>query len=162
MKTFIHILFGLVVSLILAATPAHAQQPAGKLESTLTEPDSDIMELVGLLASTHLYQTYLNIGFIADARSDETLTTAEAEEVLQSVIIPLEKIDTKLDKLAKRLKKKDDLAALDDLRKISALLRREASELKAFWATEKAADGDKYEATRKDAWKRLSKLLMLE
>ena len=41
-----------------------------------------LLQTVGSLAATHLYQTYLNIGFIADAKVEGSYEEKQAKELL--------------------------------------------------------------------------------
>src|SRR5205823_3882058 len=59
------------------AKPAEADQKAGAERGRL-------LEAVGCLTSAHCFQTYLNIGFIADGKAKGTYTDADARKVLDS------------------------------------------------------------------------------
>ncbi|TMQ30046.1 MAG: hypothetical protein E6K70_24810 [Planctomycetota bacterium] len=69
--------------------------------STAAEPPasehSQLLETIGTLTSAHYYQTYLNIGLIADGKARGTYTEADAVKVLESVLSLLKSVDRKLD-----------------------------------------------------------------
>src|SRR2546430_1702840 len=87
------VLVALVAGGGTAQPPAKAEPPA--------EDNAVLAETVGLLAGLQLYQTYLNIGLLADARSEGLYEAAELAQLLGSVVVPLEKVEKQLDKVAK-------------------------------------------------------------
>lgn len=121
-----------------------------------------LLETVGLVGGLQLYQTYLNIGFLADGRAEGTYEKKDVEQLLGSVIGPLEKVEVQLGRVKKAVAKKADRDAVEELLKVVALLRRQGKQLQAFWETGKSADGQRYETTRKETWKEISTLLKLE
>jgi len=143
------------------ASTARAQAPAAK--APVETPTSVLTETVGLLAGVQLYQTYLNIGLLADARAEETYETADVELLLQSVYKPLVLVEKQLDKVGKlKGMTKEDAEALSHLTKIAGLLRQQGEELTAFWNSGDEAAGKKYEATRLKSWTEIEALLDLK
>ena len=130
--------------------------------ATTATLETQLMETVGLLASTQLYQTYLNIGFIADARTEGIYDDEVSVKLLASVLKSLEKVDQRLEALAKAARKKTDQAALIRLQKVTRLLRTQGKHLQTIWTGGNSADEEKYQAARKLAWKELSDLLKLD
>ena len=147
----------LLVSILAFAFPAAAQTPA--VPKPTEQNMQDLMETVGLLSTLHLYQTYLNIGFIADGRAEELYDDAESKQLLGSVLTPLEKVSAQLDKIGKLATTKDDREAVEKLKKIATLLKQQGKELQDFWVSGKEQDGEKYEATRKKAWEEIRVLV---
>src|SRR3954453_17828704 len=60
-----------------------------------------LMESVGLLAALQLYQTYLNIGFLADARAENLYNPKSTQQLLDSIMTPLETVEKQLVKVQK-------------------------------------------------------------
>jgi len=141
-----------------SAGPGRCQSPAEK--SAPAAPNAVLTESVGLFAGVQLYQTYLNIGLLADARAAGVYEDADAGQVLGSVLEPLKKVDKQLEKLA-ALKglSEEDLAAVARLRKVAGLLIVQGDSLAAFWTTDQPAHADKYEAARRKAWAELEDVL---
>jgi hypothetical protein len=137
-----------------------AQPPRPK--DTVDPAKADLSETVGLLSGLHLYQTYLNIGMIADCKTEGVYPEKDARTLLASIMTPLEKIDKQLEKVLKRMTEKDDREALDTVRKLVSVLREEGKQLQLYWETGKAEHSTKYEAARKEAWAGISKLLGIE
>ncbi len=142
------------------AGAGRCQAPAEKADAAPPAPNAVLTESVGLFAGVQLYQTYLNIGLLADARAAGVYEDADAGHVLGSVLEPLKKVDKQLEKLA-ALKglDKEDAAAVARLRKIAALLILQGDSLAAFWTTDQQAPADKYEAARLKAWAELEDFL---
>jgi hypothetical protein len=146
-----------------ALSPTPAQPPAAPPPLTSADEEKSVLtETVGLLAGLQLYQTYLNIGFLADARAEGLYEASELTQLLGSAVVPLDKVDKQMEKLSKLTLSDDDKAAVARLRKINALLRIQGVELQAFWDTGVADHAKKYETARQAVWKELSNLLELE
>jgi hypothetical protein len=149
---------------LLASAPSPAQ-PATQPPSqpAPADPAPVLTEAVGLLAGLQLYQTYLNIGMLADIRAEGLYEAGELAQLLGSVVTPLEQVDKQLEKVAAiKTLSKDDVAALARMRKIVALLHTEGKSLQAFWDTGVEDHAKKYEAARQAAWKELDALLELD
>jgi hypothetical protein len=139
-----------VVPTELVAEPAPAK--------TNTERDQ-LLETIGSLTSAHYFQTYLNIGFVADGKAAGTYTEKDARRVLDSIMSLGNSLDRKLEGLDKIELTKEDRDRLEQLRAVSALLRQQGKELQLFWESGKQENADKYEALRKNAWVTISKLM---
>jgi hypothetical protein len=158
------------IRIVIAATAlviagsAIAQPPAPAKADPPAKPDDSavLAETVGLLAGLQLYQTYLNIGLLADARAEGLYEASELNQLLGSVVVPLEKVEKQLEKVAKLKLSKEDAAAIERMRKVAGLLRQQGKSLQAFWETGVEDHGKKYEAARQAAWKELCELLDLD
>jgi hypothetical protein len=137
------------------AKPAVAPKTSEKARN----PDrSRLLEAAGTLTAAHCYQTYLNLGLIADGKAKGTYTRQDAYKILDSILALLDSVDGKLAGLAKIDLDKGDRQSLEQMRDLSALLRRQAKDLEAFWDSGKEEDLGRYESTRKDAWAAIGKL----
>jgi hypothetical protein len=123
------------------------------------EEHRQLLEILGALTSAHCYQTYLNIGLIADGKAKGTYSEKDAYKVLDSVLALLSSVDRKLAALDKIDLDKEDRASLEQMRMVSALLRKQGKELQTFWDTGRDEDAVQYESVRKDSWAALSKLM---
>lgn len=128
----------------------------------LADENAVLLETVGLLAGVQLYQAYLNIGLLADGYAEGLYESAEAAQLLGSVVGPLEKIEKQLEKVAALKLTKDDATAVTRMKKIAGLLRQQGKSLQSYWDTDVEDHSKKYEETRQAAWKELSDLLDLE
>jgi hypothetical protein len=148
-----------LVALVTLSAPAARAQPPAKAEAN---ENAVLAETVGLLAGLQLYQTYLNIGLLADARAEGLYEASELTQLLGSVVVPLEKVEKQLEKVAALKLSKEDAAAIARMKKTAGLLRQQGKSLQSFWDTGVADHGKKYEEARQAAWKELSELLELD
>jgi hypothetical protein len=118
-----------------------------------------LLETVGTLTAVHAFQTYLNIGLIADGKAKGSYTDRDARKVLDSVLRLQDSVDQKLASVGKTELAKDDRDSLEDMRTVSDLLRKQAHELETYWDSGKEADEARYEEVRKDSWAALNRLM---
>jgi hypothetical protein len=118
-----------------------------------------LLETIGSLTEAHCFQTYLNIGLIADGKAKGTYSDKDARKVLASVLSVVHLMEQKLDALDKMDLTKDDREKLEQLRAVSALLRQQGNELLAYWDNGKEEQAAKYEELRKNAWATISELM---
>jgi len=127
-----------------------------------TDPRAQLTETVGLLSGLYLYQTYLNVGLLADGKAERLYDEKAARAVLKSVLTPLDAVHNQLSRIGAMAETAADRDAAARLLHVVGLLRRQGQELVTFWDTGRAADGARYEATRQEAWRQLSVLLKLD
>jgi hypothetical protein len=147
--------------------PANSQTegksaPDGKKTAAPSKVERQLLESVGVLAAGQLYQTYLNIGLVADGVAEGTYDEKDARQILQTALGLLELQDKHLARIAKRDLTRTDRESLSKLRKLSALLRRQAEELDAYWKTDDKEHGARYEKARQEAWAAMAGLLGLK
>jgi hypothetical protein len=156
----------LVSACSVAWVGAQGKSGAVNDKKTTASADQDgrqaLLEVVGALAGSQLYQTYLNIGFIADGRAEGTYDDTDAGQLLGSVLELLDVLDKQLEKVSKLDLDDEDRASTAQVRKLSGLLRQQGKDLRAFWDSDDKKRGDKYEKTRQEAWAGISKLLGIE
>jgi hypothetical protein len=138
--------------------------PASKISAAPKIPDDRrlLLETIGALTASHSYQTYLNIGLIADGKTKGNYSERDANKILDSVISLLDTVDRKLADLAKLDLEKEDRISLDQMRRLSALLRQQGKVLQTYWDTGRDDDAAKYENARKDSWAVIGKILGIE
>src|SRR5438876_208245 len=90
-----------------AAAPAKAAEERGRL-----------LEALGTLTAAHYFQTYLNIGFIADGKTRGTYTDRDARKVLDSVLSLVNSTERKLEALTQIDLSRDDRARLEELQAV--------------------------------------------
>jgi hypothetical protein len=154
----------------VTAPPAAVTREAGENSRTATSPKvsaeagnvaerRQLLETIGTLIAAHCYQSYFNIGLLADGRAKGTYNDKDANKLLDSILSILGTVEQKLTALDKLALDKDDRASLAQMRELSGLLRRQANDLQALWDSGREEDAARYESTRKDAWAAISKLL---
>ena len=155
----------LALSAILATAAGSQQPPARPAEQPAAppaEPRAQLTETVGLLSGLYLYQTYLNIGLLADGKAERVYDEKAARAVLATVVTPLDAVDKQLAKVGALAQTEADRQAAARLRQLVGLLRQQGQQLVTFWDSGKSADGARYEATRQEVWKQLNALLGLD
>lgn len=155
-------LTGRALAALLVALGALTPAPAKAQPAKAPTDEAVLAETVGLLAGLQLYQTYLNIGLLADARAEGLYEASELNQLLGSVVVPLDKVEKQLEKVAGLKLSKEDAATVTRLKKITGLLRQQGKSLQSFWDTGVADHGKRYEEARQAAWKELSEVLDLE
>jgi hypothetical protein len=147
----------------LAWTATDVQSPAQEKSSQPSKkdvsPEKQLLETVGALAVSHLYQSYLNIGLMADGKAEGVYDEADIKGILVSVLGVMDTLDKQMDKVAKLELSQEDRDTVEQIRKLSGILRQQADELQAFWKTGDKLRAAKYEKLRKEAWEGISKLL---
>jgi hypothetical protein len=142
-----------------ASPGAHA--PGSGSGSGSEGKNERMLETLGGLSAAHLYQTYLNIGLVADAVENETYTAAQAKEMLTTVAGLMDVVDKQLARLAKMDLSTEDQQDVQRIRTISSLMRVQIASLQAYWLTGDARHAARYHETREKAWKGLSEVLGL-
>jgi len=144
-----------------SAGQAKATEATGA-EGAKTSPptlDPSLLQTIGTLSAAHYFQTYLNIGFIADGKSQGTYTDKEARKVLAQVLSLLNSVDRQLEALGKRSLDKEDRDSLQQMRTISDLLRQQGKQLQTYWDNAQEQEAARYETLRRDAYAAISKLM---
>jgi hypothetical protein len=148
---------------VVVAQEPKAQEPKadGDAKATDQEQISELLETVGMLGGLNLYQTYLNVGLIADGKSQGVYGDDDAKELLGSVLTPLETLTERFDKAGKITTSKEDKAAIARVSKAAGLLKTQGQHLVSFWNDGKESDGNRYEASRKLAYAEISDMIGL-
>lgn len=133
-------------------------RPAEGADTSAT-PDPMSLQTIGTLTAAHYFQTYLNVGFIADGKSKGTYAIEDARKVLRSVLSLADSVDRQLKTFGKRTLDKEDRDSLEQMRAISALLRRQGAELQTYWDSDQDQDFARYESLRKTSYAAISKLM---
>jgi hypothetical protein len=120
------------------------------------------LSALGMLSAAHVYQTYLNIGLLADGVENEAYTKAQAEEMLATVVGLLDQADRQLDKVRQSDLDEDDQGNVQRIQDLTLLLRRQASSLRAYWATGDREQITRYHQARETTWKNLSEALGID
>jgi hypothetical protein len=135
--------------------------PAQVIPLTRTARERFLAAL-GMLSAAQIYQTYLNIGLLADGVESEAYTKAQAEEMLATVVGLLDQGDRQLDAVRQTDLDADDQQNVKRIQDLTVLLRRQASALRAYWATGDREQITRYHQARETTWKRLSDALGID
>jgi hypothetical protein len=134
-----------------------ANPPPGPREASL--------KALGGLTAGHLYQSYLNIGLLADAMENDLYKLDDAKKWLASVLSFMNKIDEQMARLDKEDLGPEEQKAVAGVRLVTDLLRIQGNELRGYWETpdtnpeKKEEHEKKYMKAREQAWDRIRELL---
>jgi len=120
------------------------------------------LETIGGLSAVHLYQSYLNIGLLADAVENETYTRAEAVNVMLTVMELVNMVEKQLGKLPAKGLTPEDEAALDAIQALTRDLRTQSNSLVSYWASGEPAHATRYQSAREQSWNALKEMMGLE
>jgi hypothetical protein len=121
-------------------------------------PNEAPPETLDSLVGVHLYQSYLNIGVLADATEGDVYTPAEANKLLDRVTAVMDTVDRQLTRLEEAGKIRD-AKSLERTRRLAVLLRTQAKELRQYWATDGEEHAKRYHSARAEAWAGITELL---
>ena len=96
-------------------------------------PTEPVLSLVGGLMSSHLYQTYLNIGLIADGVAKDVYKVEDGKDLLDALTRITDTIERQIAQLPEGELQAEERAQLEKTRRMLSLLRSQAKELKAYW-----------------------------
>jgi hypothetical protein len=116
-------------------------------------------EALGGLTGSHLYQSHLNIGLIADAVEKDLYTADQGRKLLEGIAGLLDAVGKKLQRLPRDTLPADEHKYLESARAIEKLLRTQIDELRKYWDTGEKARAEQFQKTRKQTTEALEDLL---
>lgn len=134
-------------------------KPEGSANSPVR---TGFLEALGGLSATHLYQTHLNIGLLADGVESETYTVEEADKNLTTVIDLMKLVDGQMARVTKAGIDKEDQESIEQIQAVAMMHRRQADALRAYWASGEKEQAEQYHKARKAAWTGLAKVMGLD
>jgi hypothetical protein len=133
-----------------------------------TTPRERSLEAIGGLTAAHLYQSYLNIGMLADAAENDVYGDEDSRKLLTTILAWMKNVDQQLAILAEANLEAEDQKKVAQVRQLTGLLRTQAEELRAYWETPEAdkevrKDHEmKFHQAREAAWVGIKQLLGLK
>jgi hypothetical protein len=144
------------------------REPAAPPNEPAPPPVDRSLEAIGGLSAAHLYQTYLNLGMLADTTENDVYSESEAKNLLKTVSALMDRVDIQLGRVLESSTDPEDKKKLEQVRDLTKLLRAQAKELRAYWDTpEKDTAGKKEHETkfhkaREEAWAGIKELLNIK
>jgi hypothetical protein len=142
-------------------TDVKKSPPVSEPAVTAANRDAQLVRSVGSLCAVQLYQSFLNVGLLADAVEHEAYSKTEAAQILSTIVTLSQTVDGQLQKLADSGLENDDKKALDRVRKASALVRTQAMHLQSYWTSGEKNHIDDYQRLRQQCWQELRSILGL-
>jgi hypothetical protein len=138
----------------------------GEKEKAASVPAAEerrvLLQTVGLLAASQVYQAYLNIGLLADGKASGAYQAKDCQGAMEIVFHLLEAADLQLEKISKMDLSQEDQEGVTSVRKLSGLVRQQGDELLEFWNTSNQENLARYAQCRQQAWQGLNGLLKLD
>jgi hypothetical protein len=137
----------------------------GKMTSQPGNPvaiPETVVEALGGLTASHLYQTYLNIGLLADSVEGEVYEKDEARKLLDTVAGLMSAVEQQLDRLGRQTLKGDERKAVEQARLVTNSLRTQTRELMAYWEKNEKENVTRFHQARQDSWNSIKVLLNIQ
>ena len=148
----------LLVSLCLWPTDSRGQALTldPKVPPAAVDPK---LELIGRLASSHVYTTFGYIGVVADNAQKGLYTPQRVDDLMREVTVISDSLTTPLDELLKSDLTTTDAEAVKEIMEIYKLLNQEADALRVYSQKKTDANGNEFNRLRGIAWVRVAKLV---
>ncbi len=122
-------------------------------------PSDSMLTYFRDLTIAHLYQTYLNIGLLADGVAKKAYTAEEGKKLLVEISKVMDTLERQLAQLPEEELRQDEKKQLDTIRSILSRQRSEIKELKDYYSTSEEEYVLKFQKIHKSVWADLEKLL---
>jgi hypothetical protein len=150
-----------VVGIVYFSSTSSAHAPSNNDPAKAKAVNERMLETLGCQSAVHLYQSYLNIGLIADSVEHENCSPAEGAKMLNTVASLMDVVDKQLERLTETDFSTEDIQDIQRIRAISSLMRVQLASLQAYWLSGDRKHADRYHETREKAWVELGKVLSL-
>ena len=148
-----------VLGVGLWTLPAVTQSQEVKPASKPAAPVDTKLQLIGSLASSHVYTTFGYIGVVADNVQKDLYTPDDVDRLMKEITVITDPLIVQLVALQKTVMTPEDAKAVQEIIEIYALLKKESDSLRTY-AKEKTEDnGSEFNRRRAEAWTRVAKLL---
>ena len=127
-----------------------------------TSKDTLGQQMVGVLAATYLYQSYMNFGFLADGFEGELYSTADALDYCADLIAVVGGARDELQAYRSAQVLEADRAFIQDLVTIADVLLQEGVALQAYIQSGARADAERYQEFNELARQAIQQLLGVE
>lgn len=153
---------GMVLSLlmlVLGTSPAVPQSPEVNPVPKPAAPVDSKLQLIGSLASSHVYTTFGYIGVVADNIQKDLYTPEEVDRLMKEITVISDPLIEQLVALQKSEITPEDAKAVQEIIEIYALLKSESEALRTYAKDKSKVNGDEFNRRRAEAWTRVAKLL---
>ena len=130
-------------------------EPAVKMEA----PSQPVQALIGGLTMAHLYQTYLNLGLIADGVAKNVYTVEAGNNLLDQLTKVMDTVERQLNQLPTNDQQPDEKSRVEKVRSLLSMFRSEIKEIKAYWDVGDEQYAKNFQKIHKDAWAEIEKLM---
>jgi hypothetical protein len=132
-----------------------------QIEIRKSQPSTLLLETLGAWSASQIYQSYLNIGMLADSVAHQAYGEEEAFTILSTLTGLLNMMDRQMEKVAEVVEP-DDQQALERIRRLNHLLQAQADALVISWETGDQKKEDEYLQIREKSWEGIREILGIE
>jgi hypothetical protein len=137
------------------------QPPRDPAPAETLNAQGPLVTAVGGLTAAHLYQTYLNLGLLADAVENEVYTPDQGKKLLDEINGLMDTAERQLSQVPPAALKPEERKALERVRAVHAQLRAQSKELRAYWDSEDETHAKQFQKSREEAWAGIKDLLRI-
>lgn len=117
------------------------------------------LQLIGSLASSHVYTTFGYIGVVADNVQKDLYTPEDVDRLMKEISVISDPLIEQLVALQKSEITPEDAKAVQEIIEIYSLLKNESEALRTYAKDKSEANGNEFNRRRTEAWTRVAKLL---
>ena len=147
----------LVLALWTLPAASRSQEPAPV--SVPAVPVDAKLQLIGSLASSHVYTTFGYIGVVWDNSQKGLYTPESIDQLMREVTVFSDSLTVQLVALQKTDLTPDDAKAVQEIIEIYALLKQESNALRTYAKDKTETNGKEFQRLRAETWTRVAKLL---
>ena len=147
--------------LVLPVPEAAAEKTQTKKSIPSSAPHTVLLETLGAWSASQVYQSYLNIGMLADSVAHQAYGEEEAFTILSTLTGLLNMMDRQMEKVAQVIEP-DDQQALGKIRQINHLLQAQTDALVISWETGDPNKEQEYLQVRERSWESIQEILGID
>lgn len=148
-----------LLTLVLGTLPAVTRSQEVKPVSKPAAPVDTKLQLIGSLASSHVYTTFGYIGVVADNVQKDLYTPDDVDRLMKEITVISDPLIVQLVALQKSEITPEDAKAVQEIIEIYSLLKSESDSLRTYAMEKTEANGNEFNRRRAEAWTRVAKLL---
>ncbi len=148
-----------LLTLVLGTLPAVTRSQEIKPASKPAAPLDTKLQLIGSLASSHVYTTFGYIGVVADNVQQDLYTPDDVDRLMKEITVISDPLIKQLVALQKSEMTAEDAKAVQEIIEIYGLLTQESESLRTYAKDKTKPHGDEFNRRRAEAWTRVAKLL---
>ena len=148
-----------LLALVLGTLPEVSRSQEVTPASKPATPVDTKLQLIGSLASSHVYTTFGYIGVVADNVQKDLYTPDDVDRLMKEITVISDPLIVQLVALQKSEMTSEDAKAVQEIIEIYTLLKNESEALRVYAKEKTKANGDEFNRRRAEAWTRVAKLL---
>ena len=153
------VVWAVLFSAAITVAPGVIRGQATSDSADTKTPVDPKLQLIGSLASSHVYTTFGYIGVVADNTQKELYTPQRVDDLMREVVVISESLIKQMEELQKSNLTASDADAVKEIMEIYKLLNQESDALRAYAKDKSEANGNAFNKLRGETWPRVAKLV---